>query len=108
MIVGFVAVIFLIYRWVMAKRYGTSLFPKRSGPTRAQLRKAKRTSTKRPSTGAPTSNTTAATSPSFMHRGKKVRAVKSKSARPATNRKEAHHLTVIEGRKNKKKNRAFF
>lgn len=104
MIVGFIAVIFLIYRWVMAKRYGTSLFPQRSGPTRSQLRKAKRTSTKRANTSASSS----ATAPAFIQKRKPNQAVKHKSARPAKNRKEAHHLTVIEGKKSKKKSRAFF
>lgn len=100
MIAGFVALIYLIYRWIIAKRYKTSLFPARTGPSRAQLRKAQRTSSKRTSTSA--------SSPTFINKGKEIKAGKSKSARATKNRKDAHHLTVIEGKKNKKKNRAFF
>ena len=47
MMIGFIAVIFLIYRWFMSRRYGTPLFSSQSGPSRAQLKKAKRTSTQR-------------------------------------------------------------
>ncbi|NEU29615.1 SoxR reducing system RseC family protein [bacterium LRH843] len=94
--IGFIAVIYFVFKWVMAKRHGTSLFSSPPGPTRAQLQKAKRTSTKqRPA-------------PSPLNRGKEIRASKAKYARSAINRKEGHHLTVIEGKKNKKKNRAFF
>jgi hypothetical protein len=97
--VGFIAVIFLIYRWVMARRYGTPLFPSQSGPSRAQLRKAKRTSTKR----QPSPIKTAA----FKPKTPNVVSAKKKPVRPKR-RREDHNLTVIEGKKNKKKNRAFF
>lgn len=97
-IAGFAGLLFLVIRWVMARRYGTSLFPSRTGPTRAQLRKAKRTSSKK-AEPAP---------PSFLARGKTLRASKSKPARLAKHRTANPHLTVIEGKKNKKKNRALF
>lgn len=98
-IAGFAGLIFLVIRWVMARRYGTSLFPARTGPTRAQLRKAKRTSSKK-TESAPSS---------FLSRGAKtVQASKSKPARLTKHKTANPHLTVIEGKKNKKKNRALF
>jgi hypothetical protein len=100
MMVGFIALIFVIYRWVMARRYGTPLFPSQSGPSRAQLRKAKRTSTQRQSS-SPTK---------VVFGNRKVTPVSSKK-KPVSvvkKRREDHNLTVIEGKKNKKKNRAFF
>ncbi|WP_332632327.1 SA1362 family protein [Halalkalibacter flavus] len=99
MIVGFVAVIFLGYRWYMSRKYGTPLFPSQTGPSRAQLRKAKRTSTQRSSSPAPTA--------AFKPRTTNMMTEKKKTSRPK-NRREGHNLTVIEGKKNKKKKRAFF
>lgn len=100
MMIGFIAVIFLIYRWFMARRYGTPLFPTQSGPSRAQLKKAKRTSVKR----------TAPVPPASVFKGKKVTSVqtKKKPMRTGTKRREGHHLKVIEGKKQKKKSRALF
>ncbi|WP_332697945.1 SA1362 family protein [Halalkalibacter lacteus] len=99
MMAGFIAVIFLVYRWFMARRYGTPLFPSQSGPNRAQLRKAKRTSTKRQTSPAKTA--------AFKPKSTNVVSAKKKPSRPKR-RREDHNLTVIEGKKNKKKNRAFF
>ncbi|MDT8862512.1 hypothetical protein N0O92_20110 [Alkalihalobacillus sp. MEB130] len=99
MIVGFVAVIFLIYRWYMARKYGTSLFPSQTGPSRAQLQKAKRTSTKHSSSPSPTAV--------FKPKRSNPANEKKKNTRPKT-RREGHNLTVIEGKKSKKKKRAFF
>ncbi len=99
MMVGFIAVFFLIYRWFMARRYGTPLFPSQSGPSRAQLRKAKRTSLNRQSSPSKTA--------AFKPKTTNVVSAKKKPARPKR-RREDHNLTVIEGKKNKKKNRAFF
>ncbi|WP_052144769.1 SA1362 family protein [Halalkalibacter okhensis] len=100
MIVGFVAVIFLGYRWFMSRKYGTPLFPSQTGPSRAQLRKAKKTSTKRSSTPVPAPAT-------FKPRTTNMMNEKKKTSRPK-NRRDGHNLTVIEGKKNKKKKRAFF
>ncbi|GAE36326.1 SA1362 family protein [Halalkalibacter akibai] len=100
MIVGFVALFFLIYRWFMSRRYGTPLFPSQSGPSRAQLQKAKRTSTQRHTSASPTT---------VLRPNKKITTVpKKRPVRVVKKRRENHNLTVIEGKKNKKKNRAFF
>ncbi|ARK31412.1 SA1362 family protein [Halalkalibacter krulwichiae] len=100
MIVGFIAVIFLIYRWFMARKYGVPLFPTQTGPSRAQLKKAKRTSTHRQAS-TPATATFKSKKPSTL-------SSKRKQVRPVKKRREDHNLTVIEGKKNKKKNRAFF
>ncbi|WP_227938501.1 SA1362 family protein [Alkalihalobacillus deserti] len=101
MMIGFIAVIFIIYRWFMARRYGTPLFPSQTGPSGAQLKKAKRTSTQRQ-----------ASSPSgAVFKSKRVTApqTKKKPIRSSTKqRREGHNLKVIEGKKQKKKSRAFF
>ncbi len=96
MIVGFVAVIFLAYRWYMARKYGTPIFPTQTGPSRAQLKKAKKTSQK-PSPSTPAT---------FKAKSSSLKE-KRKPSRPKT-RREGHNLTVIEGKKNKKKKRALF
>jgi hypothetical protein len=100
-IAGFVAVIFFLYRLYLAKRFGTSIWPKPQGPSRSQLKKAKRTST----ASRPTSPRNA----SFF-RSTSGTAVKKKSPLPKSpiKKRPEHNFTVIEGKKNKKKNRALF
>lgn len=96
--IGILTIAVFIYRFIMTKRAGGSFSSsnqyQQSRPTRAQIAKAKRTSQgkmKNPS-------------PPFLHKGKDG---KPKPAR-AINRKNTQHLTVIEGKKNKKKSRALF
>lgn len=104
MTIGFIALFFLIFKWVMAKRSGSSLFSSQSGPTRAQLKKAKETSRRQ---------TTKSTSPftrkqSLMKRKDEKTRAKKKSTSPLSKKRREHNLTVIEGKKAKKKNRALF
>ncbi|WP_100373448.1 SA1362 family protein [Bacillus sp. FJAT-45037] len=99
-IAGFVAVIFFLYRLYLAKRFGTSIIPKRpQGPNRSQLRKAKRTSTVRQQQ-APSNR------PVFLKPQTNQAKKKPNSNKSAIKRRTDHNFTVIEGKKNKKKNRA--
>ncbi|WP_062048172.1 hypothetical protein [Bacillus sp. JCM 19034] len=94
-IVVIVGLIFLVYRFVMSKRYGIPLFPKRTGPTRSQIRKAKKTSRHH---NRPTKRNT------------NIQPINTKSKTESLIRKKRtdHNFKVIEGKKNKKKNRALF
>lgn len=96
-IVVIVGVIFLVYRLIMSRRYGIPLFPKRTGPTRSQIRKAKKTS-RHHNRQNPTK------------RKSNVQPIRSKSKTEPFIRKQRtdHNFKVIEGKKNKKKNRALF
>ncbi|WP_100404770.1 hypothetical protein [Bacillus solitudinis] len=96
-----IAIIFFLYRLYISRRYGTSLFPKREGPTKAQLRKAKRTTTVQSSHLKRKSSLKGPN-------GRKASTRKPHSRSPLKTRREDHNLTVIEGKKNKKKSRAFF
>lgn len=89
-----IAAIYFIYRLVIAKRYGTSIFPKRKdGPTRAQIKKAQRTSS--------------------ANKQEQKRVFKQNGAKPATKaksplkkgakRRSGPQLTVIEGKGTKPK-----
>ncbi|MED1564099.1 SA1362 family protein, partial [Alkalihalobacillus alcalophilus] len=100
----FIGGIFLVYRLFMMRRYGTSFIPKKQGPTRKQLQKAKRTSTVQKNGSAKSS---------FRNSGRQttnstITPIKKKTTKSTANRKREHNLTVIEGKKNKKKNRALF
>ncbi len=90
--IGIVAVLFLIYRLITEKRRTYS--SQYQHPTRAQLAKAKRTSSmnRKPSSLS-------------AHKSKSTR---NKPLNRALTRKDPPHLTVIEGKKNKKKSRALF
>ncbi|MEC2073817.1 SA1362 family protein [Alkalihalophilus marmarensis] len=101
-IAGFVAVIFFLYRLYLAKRFGTPIMPKRQGPSRSQLKKAKRTSTVKKATPS--------RGPNFFKATNGTSAVKKKAPYPksAIKKRADHNFTVIEGKKNKKKNRALF
>ncbi|WP_088104712.1 SA1362 family protein [Halalkalibacter urbisdiaboli] len=99
-IAGFVAVVYLLYRWYLSRRYGTSLFPSRQGPTKAQIRKAKRTST--------VSQPIFKRQPNVKGPNRRKAQTKRSHQRSPLKRRDDHNLTVIEGKKNKKKNRAFF
>lgn len=100
-IAGFVAVIFFLYRLYLAKRFGTPIIPKRQGPSRSQLKRAKRTSTVGKAAPTKGANFFKATNGS---------AVKKKAPYPksAIKKRADHNFTVIEGKKNKKKNRALY
>ncbi|KMK76980.1 SA1362 family protein [Alkalihalobacillus pseudalcaliphilus] len=97
----FIVGIFVVYRLFMMKQYGTPFLPQRSGPSRKQLQKAKRTSTVNKSAPSkfPLRNVQSPTSHSKVAPLKKKKPVQ---------RNRSHNLTVIEGKKNKKKNRALF
>ncbi|MBP3952322.1 hypothetical protein [Bacillus suaedae] len=94
-------IIFLIYRLYMSRKYGIPFLPSQSGPSRAQIRKAKRTSTQKVT--QPPSKFRPRTSSGNSKSKKKSEPLLKK-------RREDHQLTVIEGKKNKskKKNRALF
>ncbi|KYG30969.1 SA1362 family protein [Alkalihalobacillus trypoxylicola] len=100
LIVIIAAVIFFLYRLYVSKQYGVPIIPKSQGPTRKQLKKAKRTSTVKPS--QPPRR--------FVSKGtntvKKGPVPLRKSTTPT--KKREHNFTVIEGNKNKhkRKNRA--
>ncbi|GAE31860.1 SA1362 family protein [Halalkalibacter hemicellulosilyticus] len=96
-VIVIVGLIFFVYRLVMSRRYGTPLFPSRSGPTRAQIRKAKKTSQHHNKQH-----------PSKRHTN--VQPIRSKKKPEPLIRKKRpdHNFKVIEGKKNKKKNRALF
>ncbi|WZX99344.1 hypothetical protein NSQ26_08330 [Bacillus sp. FSL W7-1360] len=81
-IAGICAVMYIVYRLIVSQQQKTSLFPKKKpGPTRAQIKKAQRTSTVKPN----------------QQQSKRQIARKSKLAR-----RDQPHLTVIEGKKSNK------
>lgn len=88
------ALLFLLFRWFMSNRYGVPLFPKRQGPSRSQLRRAKQTSTVK----ANSSSLQQAPSKRNPRQANKHAAHKSSPPK----KKREHNFTVIEGKKNKK------
>jgi hypothetical protein len=98
---GTIAVIFLLYRWYISRQYGTPFFPSKEGPSKGQMRKAKRTSTVQQTTYKRSSSLKGPN-------GRKASTRKPQARSPLKQRREGHNLTVIEGNKNKKKNRALF
>ncbi|MDQ0208981.1 SA1362 family protein [Alkalicoccobacillus murimartini] len=101
---GIAAAIFFIYRFYMSRKYGVPIFHSNEGPTRAQLKKAKRTSTVRSAGPVNHSKLKPATTKQMKRNQKPFKKVASRRSGP--------QLTVIEGKKNKfkskKKNRASF
>lgn len=91
-----VGVIYMIYKFLMKKRFGGGL-----GPSNSKYRKAAQQSKKR-----------------YRETSNQLTKVRSLSQKALTskktihshqaNKRKDHNLTVIEGKKNKKKNRAFF
>ncbi|WYP25226.1 SA1362 family protein [Alkalihalobacillus sp. FSL W8-0930] len=105
-IVGFIALFYFGYRFYLSRKYGTPFLRSGSkdGPTRAQLKKAKRTSTVR-ATGPTNQSKLKPNSTVQMKRNQKP-------FKKTPKRRSGPTLTVIEGKKNrakpKKKNRASF
>ncbi|WP_017726995.1 SA1362 family protein [Halalkalibacterium ligniniphilum] len=95
-VVAIAALLFFLFQRFMAQRNGGRVGGSQR-PSSAQLRKAKRTSTAAKVEKRPTSL------PAKLKQAKKQTLKK-----PSKKRREGSHLTVIEGKKNKKKNRALF
>ncbi|WP_078391701.1 hypothetical protein [Shouchella patagoniensis] len=88
-----VALIYFGYRFYLSRRYGTKMFSKpQNAPTRAQLKKAQRTSTVK--------NTKPHHSP--LKKTKQTELNKS-GLKKVPKRRSAPHLTVIEGKASKQK-----
>ncbi|WP_059103274.1 hypothetical protein [Shouchella shacheensis] len=90
------ALIFFAYRFYVSKKYGAPFLPKRSGPSREQLRRAKHTST----TKRGVKQKSGALS------GPSKQAIRnSRGLKKAPKRRSGPQLTVIEGSKSKQKSK---
>ncbi|TSB44700.1 SA1362 family protein [Alkalicoccobacillus porphyridii] len=100
---GFAVLIYFLYRFYLSRKYGVPFMRSQDGPTKAQLRKAKRTSTVR-SAGPPNRSKFKPATKQMKQNQKPLKKVPKKRSGP--------NLTVIEGKKNKlkpkKKDRASF
>ncbi|MED4080208.1 SA1362 family protein [Halalkalibacterium halodurans] len=100
MVAVIAAIIYFVFRWIVSRRYGSPVKGQGANrPTAAQIRKAKRTSTVQKQKEGKSFGMFSDRTPSSTKR-KKSPALKRRDENP--------HLTVIEGKKNKKKNRALF